>query len=61
LGRASTSDTTDHPSVRGSQNTHRPSWAGGPSRSMRPQGSPPHANGHATAARSTNPGRGNNR
>lgn len=58
--RPSTLSTGDHPSVSGSQNTHRPSWAGGAPRSMWPQGPPAHANGNATAWR-PNPGRGNNR
>ena len=56
--RASSFSSGEHPSVRGSQNTHRPSWAGGPSRSMRLQGPPAHANGVSTASR-PNPGRGN--
>ena len=58
--RASSIRSSERPSVRGSQNTHRPSWAGGSSRSMRPQGPPAHANGVSTASR-PNPGRGNNR
>jgi hypothetical protein len=58
--RPSSIRSGDHPSTRGSQNTHRPSWAGGPSRSVRPQGPPAHANGNATASR-PNPGRGPNR
>jgi hypothetical protein len=58
--RPSSLSSGDHPSVHGSQNTHRPSWAGGPSRSMRSQGPPAHANGQAMASR-PNPGRGNNR
>ena len=58
--RASSISSSEHPSARGSQNTHRPSWAGGPSRSMHPQGPPAHANGVSTASR-PNPGRGNNR
>ncbi len=57
---ASSNSFGERPSVRGSQNTHRPSWAGGPSRSMRPQGLPPHANGLSTASR-PNQARGNNR
>jgi hypothetical protein len=56
----------DHPAGSGSQNTHRPSWAGGAPRSMSPQGPPAHANSNATAsrpnpARGPNPGRGPNR
>ena len=58
--RASSIRSSEHPPVHGSQNTHRPSWAGGAPRSMSPQGPPAHANGHATASR-PNPGRGNNR
>lgn len=41
----------DHPSVRGSQNTHRPSWAGGAPRSISPKVPSMHANEHAVAAR----------
>jgi len=58
--RPSSVRSGDHPSVSGSQNTHRPSWAGGAPRSMSPQGPPAHANSHATASR-PNPGRGPNR
>lgn len=50
----------ERPSVQGSQNTHRPSWAGGVPQSMPSQGPPAWANGNATASR-PNPGRGNNR
>ena len=55
--RRSSVRSGDHPSVSGSQNTHRPSWAGGAPRSVSPQGPPVHANSHATASR-PNPGRG---
>jgi hypothetical protein len=58
--RPSSLSSGDHPSVNGSQNTHRPSWAGGAPRSMSPQGPPAHANSNATASR-PNPGRGPNR
>jgi hypothetical protein len=58
--RPSSLNSGDHPSVHGSQNTHRPSWAGGSPRSMSPQGPPAHANSDATASRPT-PGRGPNR
>jgi hypothetical protein len=58
--RASSLSPGEHPSVQGSQNTHRPSWAGGAPRSMSPQGPPSHANGNATASR-PNPGRSPNR
>ena len=47
-------------SVHASQDTHRPSWAGGAARSMSPQGSSSQASGMSTAAR-PNLGRGNNR
>ncbi|TVS11906.1 MAG: hypothetical protein EA424_23215 [Planctomycetaceae bacterium] len=59
-GRPSTVRSGEHPSVQGSQNTHRPSWAGGAPRSMSPQGPPAHANGPTTASR-PNPGRAPNR
>lgn len=59
-GRPSTVRAGEQPSVHGSQNTHRPSWAGGAPRSMSPQGPPAQANGQATAAR-PNPGRAPNR
>jgi hypothetical protein len=58
--RASSLSSSERPTVGGSQNSHRPSWTGGTSRSMRPQGPSAHANGHATASR-PNPGRGPNR
>jgi hypothetical protein len=55
---AFTPSAQGHPSVQGSQNTHRPSWAGGVPRSTPLP--PAHANGHATAARAA-PGRRPNR
>lgn len=58
--RASSLSSGEHPSVQGSQNTHRPSWAGGAPRSTSPQGPPAHASGNADASR-PNPGRGPNR
>lgn len=58
--RASSLRPAEHPSVQGSQTSHRPSWAGGAPRSMSPQGPPSHVNGNATASR-PNPGRGPNR
>jgi hypothetical protein len=58
--RASSLSSNERPIVGGSQNTHRPAWTGGPSRSMRPQGPSAQANGHATASR-PNPGRGPHR
>jgi hypothetical protein len=58
--RASSLSASERPTVGGSQNTQRPAWTGGPSRSMRPQGPSAQANGHATASR-PNPGRGPNR
>lgn len=58
--RSSSISASERRATSGSQQTHRPSWAGGSPRSLRTQGPPPHANGNATAARS-NPGRGRNR
>lgn len=58
--RASSISTSGRPTVGASQNTPRPAWTGGPSRSMRPQGPSAQANGRATASR-PNPGRGPNR
>jgi hypothetical protein len=56
--RTSAPGLVDRPSVptgqsmvRASQNTHRPSLAGGLLRSKRPQGPPSHAYGHAIASR----------
>ncbi len=49
--RVSSASSGDHPSVSGSQNTHRPSWAGGAPRSVAKQGPSSHANSRATAAR----------
>jgi hypothetical protein len=60
LGRAPSFSTGEHASSRGVQNMHRPTWAGGPSRSMRPQGRPAHANRPVTASRPS-PGRRPNR
>lgn len=47
----------DHPSIRGSQNSHRPAWAGTPQRTLSRQGPPAHAKGLSTTSR-PNPGRG---
>jgi hypothetical protein len=58
--RPSSLRSGDRPSVSGSQNTHRPSWAGGAPRSLSPQRPAARANSHATASR-PNPGRGPNR
>jgi hypothetical protein len=58
--RPSSLSTGERVPVRGSQNTHRPSWAGGPSRSIRRQEPPTHPHGQATALRPS-PGRGPNR
>ncbi len=47
-------------SIQASQNTHRPSWAGGPPRSVRSQSSAAHSQRTQTASR-PKPGRGRNR
>ncbi len=58
--RASALNAGEHPSAQASQNTHRPSWAGGTPRSLHSQ--QPHQDaGRVMTGSRSNPGHGQNR